>query len=50
MTIHATYIHTDLIARDWQTLAASCSEGLGCTPVSLMLDLELQKKDSEQTV
>ena len=39
MTIHATFIHINLIARDWRTLAAFYSEVLGCTPVSPALNL-----------
>lgn len=33
MTIGATYVHTNLVARDWRRLAAFYQDVLGCVPV-----------------
>lgn len=33
MPIHARYVHTNLIARDWRRLAAFYQEVFGCVPV-----------------
>jgi predicted enzyme related to lactoylglutathione lyase len=34
MTIHARYAHTNLVARDWQALAAFYQSVFGCLPVA----------------
>jgi predicted enzyme related to lactoylglutathione lyase len=39
MTIRARYVHTNLIARDWQALARFYREVFGCTPVPPERDL-----------
>ena len=39
MNFHATFIHINLIARDWRKLAAFYLQVLGCTPASPELDL-----------
>jgi predicted enzyme related to lactoylglutathione lyase len=39
MTIHATYTHTNLIARDWRTLADFYVQVFGCVPVPPERDL-----------
>ncbi len=33
MAIHARYVHTNIVARDWRRLAAFYQDVLGCTPV-----------------
>lgn len=33
MSINARYVHTNLIARDWQALASFYEDVFGCTPV-----------------
>ena len=39
MPIHAKYIHTNLIARDWRRLAAFYQDVFGCVPVLPERDL-----------
>ncbi len=39
MRFTATYGHTNLIARDWQALAAFYEQVFGCTPVPPLRDL-----------
>jgi predicted enzyme related to lactoylglutathione lyase len=39
MTIDARYVHTNLIARDWHTLAAFYQDVFGCRPVPPERDL-----------
>jgi predicted enzyme related to lactoylglutathione lyase len=39
MTMHARYVHTNLIARDWSNLARFYREVFGCTPVPPERDL-----------
>jgi predicted enzyme related to lactoylglutathione lyase len=39
MTLPATYVHTNLIARDWRALAAFYQQVFGCTPVPPERDL-----------
>ena len=39
MTIKARYVHTNLIAEDWQALAAFYQELFGCVPVPPERDL-----------
>ena len=39
MSIHARYIHTNLIARDWRRLAAFYQSVFGCVPVLPERDL-----------
>ncbi len=33
MTLNAKYVHTNLVARDWRTLAGFYQDIFGCTPV-----------------
>ena len=40
MSFTATYGHTNLIARDWRTLAAFYERVFGCVPVPPVRDLE----------
>ncbi len=40
MSIHARYVHTNLIARDWRALADFYRQVLGCTPVPPERDLK----------
>ena len=40
MSLTARYGHTNLIARDWQTLAAFYERVFGCVPVPPVRDLE----------
>lgn len=39
MPIHARYVHTNLIARDWRRLAAFYQQVFGCMPVPPQRDL-----------
>src|SRR5579883_2199742 len=39
MVIRAKYVHTNLIARDWRTLASFYERVFGCTPVPPERDL-----------
>ena len=34
MTVHARYVHTNLVARDWRALAAFYERVFDCTPVA----------------
>ena len=42
MTIKAKYVHTNLVAQDWQNLARFYEQVLGCTPVLPERDLSGQ--------
>jgi predicted enzyme related to lactoylglutathione lyase len=46
MTIHARYVHTNLIAQDWQALARFYGEVFGCTPVPPQRDLSGPEMDA----
>jgi catechol 2,3-dioxygenase-like lactoylglutathione lyase family enzyme len=45
VTIHARYVHTNLIARDWRTLARFYCELFGCLPVPPERDLSGPEMD-----
>jgi catechol 2,3-dioxygenase-like lactoylglutathione lyase family enzyme len=40
MAINARYVHTNLIAQDWEALAAFCQRVLGCVPLPPQRDLQ----------
>ncbi len=46
MAIHARYVHTNLIARDWQSLTRFYREVFGCIPVPPERDLAGPEMDA----
>ncbi len=46
MDIAAKYVHTNLIAQDWQTLASFYEQLFGCIPVPPVRDFEGEKLEA----
>ncbi len=46
MSISAKYVHTNLIARDWQALAGFYQDLFGCTPVPPERDFQGEKLEA----
>jgi predicted enzyme related to lactoylglutathione lyase len=46
MPLHARYVHTNLIAKDWQALAAFYQQVFGCVPVPPERDIRGEKLEA----